>query len=63
MGNAAIIGLKKDLQLTDTQYNLCLTIFFIPYSLFEIPSNLMLKVLRPSLWIGIMMLSWGTIST
>ncbi|KAH8892180.1 high-affinity nicotinic acid transporter [Thozetella sp. PMI_491] len=63
MGNAAIIGLKDDLHLTPTQYNLCLTLFFIPYSLFEVPSNLMLKVLRPSLWIGIMMFVWGTIAT
>ncbi|CAG9990621.1 unnamed protein product [Clonostachys byssicola] len=63
MGNAAIIGLKEDLKLTAEQYNLCLTIFFIPYSLFEIPSNLMLKVLKPSKWIGIMMVTWGTIAT
>ncbi|KAJ3538791.1 hypothetical protein NM208_g5753 [Fusarium decemcellulare] len=63
MGNAAIIGLKEDLNLTPGQYNLCLTIFFIPYSLFEIPSNLMLKILRPSLWIGIMMVTWGVIAT
>jgi hypothetical protein len=63
VGNAAIIGLKEDLGLTAEQYNLCLTIFFIPYSLFEIPSNLMLKVLKPSKWIGIMMVTWGTIAT
>ncbi|CAH0017082.1 unnamed protein product [Clonostachys rhizophaga] len=63
VGNAAIIGLKEDLKLTAEQYNLCLTIFFIPYSLFEIPSNLMLKVLKPSKWIGIMMVTWGTIAT
>ncbi|KAJ4302715.1 hypothetical protein N0V90_001605 [Kalmusia sp. IMI 367209] len=63
MGNAAIIGLKKDLNLNPTQYNLCLTLFFIPYSLFEVPSNLMLKVLRPSIWIAIMMLAWGMVAT
>jgi len=37
--------------------------FFIPYALFEVPSNMVLKLLRPSLWIGILMLAWGTIMT
>lgn len=40
-----------------------LTVFFFPYALLEVPSNMMLKILRPSVWIGIMMLTWGTIMT
>ena len=32
------------------QFNDCLTIFFIPYILFEIPSNIFLKRLRPHVW-------------
>ncbi|KAL4903571.1 hypothetical protein BDW74DRAFT_185971 [Aspergillus multicolor] len=63
MGNAAIIGLKEDLHLTSTQYNLCNSIFFIPYALFEIPSNLVLKFLRPSVFIGLMVVAWGVVST
>lgn len=63
VGNAAIIGLKEDLHLTANQYNLCLTIFFIPYALFEIPSNMILKFLRPAIWVPIMMVAWGTIAT
>lgn len=39
--------LTTDLHLTSTQYNLCLTIFFISYSVFEIPSNIFLKRLKP----------------
>ena len=46
-----------------TQYNLCLTIFFIPYALFEVPSNMVLKFLKPSVWVPIMMVVWGTIAT
>ncbi|CAK7207926.1 hypothetical protein SEUCBS139899_010741, partial [Sporothrix eucalyptigena] len=63
MGNAAIIGLKMDLHLTSMQYNLCSSIFFIPYSLFEIPSNLMLKFMKPSTFVTIMMVSWGLVAT
>lgn len=63
VGNAAIIGLKTDLHLTSTQYNLCSSVFFIPYSLFEIPSNLVLKFIKPSTFVAIMMISWGIVST
>ena len=37
-----------------------LTIFFFPYSFFEVPSNLVLKLLKPSVWLPIIMLFWGT---
>lgn len=40
-----------------------LTLFFIPYALLEVPSNFVLKLLRPSLWIGVLMFTWGTIMT
>jgi hypothetical protein len=63
VGNAALIGLKADLGLSAWQYNMCLTIFFIPYALLEVPSNIVLKFLRPSIWIPIMMFAWGLVMT
>ncbi|OPB43465.1 hypothetical protein A0O28_0106560 [Trichoderma guizhouense] len=63
VGNANVAGLSKDLHLTGTQYNIALTMFFIPYGLFEVPSNILLKILKPRVWIPIIMLSWGTIMT
>lgn len=50
IGNAAIFGLKEDLNLGGVEYNVALTIFFVPYILFEIPSNLILKKARPRIW-------------
>lgn len=38
-------------------------VFFLTYSTLEIPSNAILKLMRPSLWIMIMMLSWGVVCT
>lgn len=38
-----------------------LQVFFFPYSVFEVPSNIVLKLMRPSLWITILMLSWGVV--
>jgi hypothetical protein len=62
IGNAKIAGMSKELNLTGTQYNLALTVFFFPYSVFEVPSNIVLKLMRPSWWICILMVSWGTVS-
>ena len=50
IGNAAVFGLKEDLHLGGVEYNVVLTIFFVPYILCEIPSNLILKKLRPRVW-------------
>ncbi|GMM37310.1 hypothetical protein DASC09_046350 [Saccharomycopsis crataegensis] len=44
---ASQVGLKEDLGLTDSQYNLATAVFFIPYVIFELLSNLLLKYIRP----------------
>jgi hypothetical protein len=55
IGNAKIEGLAEDLKLTGGQYNWCLTAFFLTYCAFEPPSNIILKRIRPSIWLpGIM---------
>lgn len=45
------------------QYNTAVTIFFVPYTLLEVPSNIILKKMRPSYWMAILMFSWGTVMT
>ncbi|KFY96776.1 hypothetical protein V498_02474, partial [Pseudogymnoascus sp. VKM F-4517 (FW-2822)] len=63
MGNARTLGMQKDLGLSGTQWNICLTIFFFPYCAFEIPSNVVLKLLPANLWLSILVVSWGTCMT
>ncbi|KAG5366297.1 putative transporter [Yarrowia sp. B02] len=63
IGNANIEGLSEDLGLTGQQFNLCLTVFFFTYCTFEVPSNMILKRLRPSVYLPIIMLCWGTCMT
>ncbi|KXS94248.1 hypothetical protein AC578_8814 [Pseudocercospora eumusae] len=55
IGNAKVAGMNDDLHLTGTEYNLALTVFFFPYAIFEVPSNIVLKLIRPSLWMTILM--------
>lgn len=63
IGNAKIEGLQEDLKMTGDEYNWCLTVFFFTYAFFEVPSNLLLKKLRPSIWLPTIMVSWGVVMT
>lgn len=61
IGNARVAGMNDDLGLTGPQYNMALTVFFFPYALFEVPSNIVLKIMKPSHWIAILVVTWGTV--
>ena len=59
IANAAIFNLAKDLKINTTQYSTALTIFFVPYIIFEIPSNIILKKLKPHVWLSFCMFMFG----
>ncbi|PIG79518.1 MFS transporter [Aspergillus arachidicola] len=61
MGNAKIEGMNDDLRLVGNQYNIASTLFFVPYIIFEIPSNIILKKTRPSLWLSAQVVTWGIV--
>ncbi|KAE8361151.1 putative MFS transporter [Aspergillus caelatus] len=64
IGNAKIEGLTEDLRLSGIQYNIVLSIFFVPYVLLEVPSNILLKsFFRPSVYLGILITCWGIVMT
>ncbi|KAB8238975.1 major facilitator superfamily domain-containing protein [Aspergillus alliaceus] len=63
IGNAKIEGLLDDLHMTGQEYNWCLTVFFFTYCAFELPSNLLLKKLRPSRLLPLLMVAWGIVMT
>ncbi len=61
IGNARIQGLEKDLNMKGHDYNIVLLIFFIPYILFEVPSNIIIRKIAPSTWLSFIMVSWGIV--
>ncbi|KAL4934072.1 major facilitator superfamily domain-containing protein [Aspergillus undulatus] len=64
IGNAKVEGMVEDLNMSGVQYNTVLAIFFVPYVLFEVPSNVLLKKFkRPSTYLGILVVSWGIVMT
>ncbi|KAK7000695.1 major facilitator superfamily domain-containing protein [Favolaschia claudopus] len=63
IGNARIAGMAVDAHLTGLRYNTIAAVFFIPYALAEVPSNIALKLFRPSRWIPSIMVAWGLVMT
>jgi len=55
IGNAKIAGLSTDLGMDTAAYNATLTIFFVSYAIFEPLTNILLKRMRPSIFIPIIM--------
>ncbi|ORY15893.1 major facilitator superfamily domain-containing protein [Clohesyomyces aquaticus] len=63
IGNARLYKLETDLGLDSTQFQTAVSILFVTYILSELPSNLVLKKLRPSRWIAFITVAWGIIAT
>ncbi|KAI9593441.1 putative MFS nicotinic acid transporter Tna1 [Syncephalis fuscata] len=61
IGNARAAGLQDDLGLSDEQFNWGSAIFFFGYVIFEVPSNILLDLWRPSKIIALSMIAWGVI--
>jgi MFS family permease len=59
IGNAKVDGLQEDLGMSDTEYNNSLTIFFVSYAVFEPLTNVLLKKMRPSIFLPLIMVLLG----
>lgn len=58
LGNAALLGLQKDLNLTAADYNWLGTIFYVSYLLFEYPQNLALQRYPVGKWLAFNGILW-----
>jgi hypothetical protein len=54
VGNAKILGLETDLHLTNHQYAIALSVFYVFYVVADVPSNLFLKKATPRLWLSLL---------
>ncbi|KAI2643212.1 putative MFS transporter [Xylaria nigripes] len=68
IGNAKVMNasthndLLSEANITNSQFNIALFVFLVAYGLFEVPSNILLKKMRPSRWIAFLMFSWGALT-
>ncbi|KAI3391421.1 hypothetical protein diail_7372 [Diaporthe ilicicola] len=55
------MSMPEELGLVGQQPNTALAVFFIPYIVFEIPSNILLKKFTPHVWLTLCMLGFGIV--
>lgn len=67
-GNAKLLNedvgdsLEQTVHITNQEYLVALMIFVVAYTIFETPSNYMLKKFRPSRWLALLMFAWGAMT-
>ncbi|KAE8362495.1 hypothetical protein BDV27DRAFT_166199 [Aspergillus caelatus] len=62
VGNAKILGLEDDLNITGHQYDIGLAVFYLTYICSELPSNLILKKASPKIWLPLLTMVWGVVT-
>lgn len=55
----ASLQMNRELGLTESVFGLGAGLFFLGYSIFEVPSNLILERVGARMWIARIMISWG----
>ncbi|KIV88716.1 hypothetical protein PV10_08374 [Exophiala mesophila] len=62
IGNARIQGLEVELGMDprSNQFNIVLSLYWIPYILFEVPSNIIMAKIRPSTYLSAITILFGT---
>ncbi|KAL4962375.1 major facilitator superfamily domain-containing protein [Aspergillus stella-maris] len=55
-------NILTQLGITSDQFSMITVLFTVPYILAEIPSNLLLKKVRPHIWQSRIMISWGLVT-
>ncbi|EKM59629.1 uncharacterized protein PHACADRAFT_205854 [Phanerochaete carnosa HHB-10118-sp] len=62
ISNAALFGLKQDLDLKGNEFNTVLLIYFVTYITCEMPSNMLLKHFKPHVWLPICIFGFGFVT-
>jgi len=55
----AALTMNKELGLSATAFAMSITVFYVAYALFEVPSNLVLAKVGARLWIARIMITWA----
>ena len=63
ISSARVQGLEDDLGMEGNQFNIAVSVLFVGYILGQIPSNLILSRVRPSLYLSLFVALWGAVST
>ncbi|KAF5380507.1 hypothetical protein D9615_004684 [Tricholomella constricta] len=62
LGIARIAGMERDLELSiGSRYSIVSAIYFAPYIIFQLPSNLFLRQLGVRNWLAFCVVAWGIV--
>ncbi|KAI8177243.1 putative transporter [Colletotrichum sp. SAR 10_65] len=61
--NGKLNNLDKDLDMVGSQYNTCVSIFFVGYITGQIPSNMLVTRVKPAWYMSGWMMAWAVVST
>ncbi|KAG9661367.1 MFS general substrate transporter, partial [Aureobasidium melanogenum] len=61
IGNARIDGLATDLKLNGDTFNIALAVFYVPYIMVDVPSNLVLKYFQAGYYLPALIIGWGLV--
>lgn len=59
LGNAAIYGLRTDLNLQGSEYALAVSLFYVGYAIGLFPSIWAMQKVHAGKFIGVMVFAWG----
>ncbi|KAJ4353978.1 uncharacterized protein N0V89_005710 [Didymosphaeria variabile] len=62
IGNAKIDGMTEDLRLDANKFNIALAVFYVPYILWDVPSNLVIKYFKAGYYLPGLLIAWGFVS-
>ncbi|RDW82451.1 hypothetical protein BP6252_03563 [Coleophoma cylindrospora] len=64
LANARLLGLESDLHMPSNGYNTALWSFYLTFTIFEVPSNVLLSwsKCRPNVWLGTIVFMFGTVT-
>jgi len=63
IGNARLLGMQHDLQLSGTKYNIAVMCIFISGSAIEIPASILCKKIGAKVWLPTIVFTFGLITT
>ncbi|EXF78309.1 hypothetical protein CFIO01_00304 [Colletotrichum fioriniae PJ7] len=62
IATARLGNFEKDIGLVGTQYNTIISVFFVGYILTQVPTNMILNKMRPSIFLPVVMCCWAVVS-
>jgi len=62
LAQARLNNLERDLHMVGENFNTAVSILTVGYVLMQLPSNMLLTRVRPSLYLSICMIIWSTVS-